>query len=67
MVELTAESAREVEWFVNNVRVAPGRDGRFFWRLAAGEWNVRAISCGRVAEEKISVEGIGDQAVETAN
>jgi penicillin-binding protein 1C len=67
MVELTAESAREVEWFVNNVRVAPRGDGRFFWRLAAGEWNVRAISCGRVAEEKISVEGIGDLDIEATN
>ena len=33
-----------------------GRDGRFFWQLAAGEWNVRAVSRGDVAEENITVE-----------
>jgi penicillin-binding protein 1C len=65
MVELTADSAGDVEWFVNNVRVAPGSDGRCFWQLTAGEWNVRAVSRGQFAEEKISVEAIGDQATET--
>ena len=27
--------ASDVEWFVNSERVAPERDGRFFWQLAA--------------------------------
>ena len=67
MVELTAACVGDVEWFVNGARVAPACDGRFFWRLLAGEWNVRAVSHGQLAEEQISVEGIGDQAVETAN
>src|SRR4029453_1160151 len=58
MVELSAGCGREVEWFVNGARVAPERDGRFFWQLAAGEWNVRAISGGKLAEEKIIVEDI---------
>jgi penicillin-binding protein 1C len=55
MVELVAACGSEVEWFVNDVRVAPGQDGRFFWQLAAGEWNVRAVSRGKLAEEGISV------------
>jgi penicillin-binding protein 1C len=56
MVELSAACAGDVEWFVNGVRVAPERDGRFFWQLAAGEWNVRALSRGKLAEQKITVE-----------
>jgi hypothetical protein len=56
MVELTAASGGDVEWFVNGARVAPERDGRFFWQLAAGEWNVRAISRNKLAEQKITVE-----------
>ena len=56
MVELTAASAGEVEWFVNGHPVTPERDGRFFWQLAAGEWNVRAVSRGKLAEQKITVE-----------
>jgi penicillin-binding protein 1C len=58
MVELTAASAADIEWFVNNVPLAPGHDGRFFWQLAAGEWNVRAVSRGKIAKEKITVEGM---------
>jgi len=56
MVELTAASGGDVEWFVNGTPVAPERDGRFFWQLAAGEWNVRAVSRGKLAEQKITVE-----------
>jgi len=56
MVELTAASAGDVEWFVNGARVVPARDGRFFWQLAAGEWNVRAVSRDKLAEQKITVE-----------
>jgi penicillin-binding protein 1C len=58
MVELTAACAGDVEWFVNDARVAPAHDGRFFWQLAAGEWNVRAVSRGKISQEKITVEGI---------
>jgi len=56
MVELTAACASEVEWFVNGVRIAPERDGRFFWQLAAGEWKVRAVSRDKLADEKVTVE-----------
>jgi hypothetical protein len=56
MVEMTAACASEVEWFVNGERVTPDHDGRFFWRLASGEWNVRAVGRGQSAEENIVVE-----------
>jgi membrane carboxypeptidase/penicillin-binding protein PbpC len=56
MVELTAASGGDVEWFVNGARIAPERDGRFFWQLAAGEWNVRAVSRGKVVQQNIAVE-----------
>ena len=60
MVELTAAFAGDVEWFVNGAKVSPQRGGRFFWQLAAGEWNVHAVSRGEFAEEKITVEEITD-------
>ena len=67
MVELTAASGSDVEWFVNGARVAPERDGRFFWQLTAGEWHVRAVSRNKLIEQKITVEGVGDQLSEGAN
>jgi penicillin-binding protein 1C len=60
MVELIAALGRDVEWFVNGVQVLPQRDGRFFWQLTAGEWNVRAVSRGHLADQKITVTGISD-------
>jgi penicillin-binding protein 1C len=60
MVELTAACATDVEWFVNGERVTPERDGRFFWQLAAGEWNVRAVSAGKLADAKIIVEDMSN-------
>jgi membrane carboxypeptidase/penicillin-binding protein PbpC len=60
MVELTAASAGDVEWFVNGEPVTPERDGRFFWQLAAGEWNVRAVSCEKFAEQKIVVKSMSN-------
>jgi penicillin-binding protein 1C len=56
MVELTAAVASDVEWFVNNERILPQQDHRFFWQLAPGEWNVRAVSHVGTAEETITVE-----------
>jgi penicillin-binding protein 1C len=60
MVELTAACAGDVEWFVNDVRVPPKPDGRVFWQLAAGEWNVRAVSGGKFAQENVVVEAISN-------
>jgi penicillin-binding protein 1C len=56
MVELTAAVAGDVEWFVNNERIVPQKDSRFFWQLVPGEWNVRAVSRIGSAEETITVE-----------
>ena len=56
MVELTAAAATDVEWFVNNERILPQHDSRFFWQLAPGEWNVRAVSRVGTAEATITVE-----------
>jgi hypothetical protein len=60
MVELTAASASGAEWFVNGERVTPERDGRVFWQLAAGEWDVRAVSRDKFADAKIIVEGVSN-------
>jgi penicillin-binding protein 1C len=56
MVELTMAVASDVEWFVNDTRILPQHDNRFFWQLAPGEWNVRAVSRLGTAQETISVE-----------
>jgi penicillin-binding protein 1C len=56
MVELTAAVASDVEWFVNNERIFPQRDSRFFWQLAPGEWKLRAVSRFGSAEETVTVE-----------
>jgi hypothetical protein len=45
-----------VEWFVDGTQISPQRDGRFFWQLTPGEWNVRAVSRVGTAEEMITVE-----------
>ncbi|HTH19372.1 MAG TPA: hypothetical protein VL912_04780, partial [Candidatus Udaeobacter sp.] len=60
MVELTAACGSDVEWFVNGARVVPAHDGRFFWQLAAGEWDVRAVSRGKLAQQTITVESMSN-------
>jgi penicillin-binding protein 1C len=56
MLEFTAAVARDVQWFVNGVPVPAQGDGRFFWQLAPGQWDVRALSSLGTAEEMFSVE-----------
>jgi len=56
MVELTAAAASDIEWFVNNERISPQQNSRFFWQLSPGEWHVRAVSRAGTAEETITVE-----------
>jgi penicillin-binding protein 1C len=60
MVELTAACLNDVEWFMNGKRVTPAPGGRFFWQLASGEWNVRAVSRGQLAEEHIVVDDMSN-------
>jgi penicillin-binding protein 1C len=56
MVELTSGLGGEVRWFVNGAPVSARDDGRVFWQLAPGEWNIRAVSPTGAAEETITVE-----------
>jgi hypothetical protein len=34
----------------------PQRDGRFFWQLAPGEWQLQASGRNGAVQEKITVE-----------
>jgi penicillin-binding protein 1C len=56
MIELTASLGHGVQWFVNDMPQLPRHDGRFFWQLAPGQWNVRAVSRIGTSEETITVE-----------
>ena len=56
MIELTATLGDRVQWFVNGTQIAPQSDGRFFWQVAPGQWNIRAVSPGGSAEETIFIE-----------
>jgi penicillin-binding protein 1C len=56
MIELTATLGDRVQWFVNGSQIAPQSDGRFFWQVAPGQWNIRAVSPGGSAEETIFIE-----------
>jgi penicillin-binding protein 1C len=56
MIELTATIGSDVQWWVNGVPVLPQRDGRFFWQLVPGEWELRAIGRNGTVQEKITVE-----------
>ena len=56
MIELTATIGNDVQWNVNGMPVLPQRDGRFFWQLASGQWELKAIGQNGAAQEKITVE-----------
>ena len=56
MIELTATIGGDVRWSVNGVPVLPQRDGRFFWQLAPGEWQLQATGRNGAVQEKITVE-----------
>jgi penicillin-binding protein 1C len=56
MIELTATLGDRIQWFVNGNRIEPQANGRFFWQVAPGEWNIRAVGPGGSAEETIFVE-----------
>ena len=56
MIELTATLGDRVQWFVNGSQIAAQSDGRFFWQVAPGQWNIRAVSPGGSAEETIFIE-----------
>ena len=56
MIELIATLGSDVQWYVNGAPVLPQRDGRFFWRLAPGEWQFQATGRNGAVQEKITVE-----------
>lgn len=56
MIELRASLPGDVQWFVNEMSQPPQNDGRIFWQLARGEWNIRAVSASAAAETRITVE-----------
>ncbi len=56
MIELTATIGNDVHWRVNGRSVLPQRDGRFFWQLAPGQWELQAIGRNGAVQEKITVE-----------
>jgi penicillin-binding protein 1C len=56
MIELRATIGDDVRWTVNGVPVLPQRDGRFFWQLATGEWELQATGRNGCVQERITVE-----------
>jgi membrane carboxypeptidase/penicillin-binding protein PbpC len=56
MIELTATLGDRVQWFINGTQIAPQSNGRFFWQVAPGQWNIRAIGPAGSAEETIFIE-----------
>jgi penicillin-binding protein 1C len=56
MIELTASLGADVRWYVNDAPVSPQPDGRFFWQLAPGNWQIKAASSTGTSEETITVE-----------
>ena len=56
MIELTSTLGGNVQWSVNGSAVAPANDGRYFWQLAPGEWQLRAVGRDRAVEQAITVE-----------
>jgi penicillin-binding protein 1C len=56
MIEFTVAFGGDVKWFVNGAQVSAQDDGRLFWQLTPGEWNVRAVSRIGSVEETITVE-----------
>lgn len=56
MIELTSGLAGDVQWFMNGAPVSSANNGRVFWQLAPGAWNIRAVSRIGIAEETITVK-----------
>jgi penicillin-binding protein 1C len=56
MVELTSTMPGDVRWFVNGRPVAPQPDGRIFWQLEHGAWQIKAVSPIAELSEPITVE-----------
>lgn len=56
MIELIASLGADLRWYVNDAPVSPQPDGRFFWQLAPGNWQLKAAGSAGTSEETITVE-----------
>ncbi|MFL6526611.1 MAG: penicillin-binding protein 1C [Chthoniobacterales bacterium] len=56
MIELTTTLPPGSKWFVNDALQPAQNDGRVFWQLRRGDWQIRAANGQAVAEARISVE-----------
>jgi penicillin-binding protein 1C len=56
MIELTASLGADLRWYVNDAPLSPQPDGRFFWQLAPGNWQLKAAGSAGTSEETITVE-----------
>ncbi len=58
MLEFVADGdpATPVRWSVNGRGIAPGRDGKVLWQIAAGRWHVKAVAGSEEVSSTISVE-----------
>jgi penicillin-binding protein 1C len=56
MVELTSTLSGNVRWSVNGQPVTPQADGRVFWKLEPGSWEIRAESATADISVPVTVE-----------
>jgi penicillin-binding protein 1C len=56
MLELTSTLPGNVQWSVNGHPITPQPDGRTFWKLEPGSWQIRALSPTADLSEPITVE-----------
>ena len=56
MVELTTTIPGPVQWFVNDRPIPAQADGRIFWELEPGTWEIRVASPAGEVREGICVE-----------
>jgi hypothetical protein len=55
-VEFTSTLPGSVQWSVNGRPIPPQPDGRIFWRLAPGSWQIRASTPAAAITEPVTVE-----------
>ena len=58
MIELSSAGGggRAVHWFINDRELAERPDGKVFWRIEPGAWQISARTEGQTAQISIAVE-----------
>jgi len=56
MLELTTTLPGAVHWYVNNQPIPPQPDGRTYWQLTPGAWQIRATTPTAALSTPITVE-----------